>query len=88
MIEDILAELKKISRTLEIHGRMLETLIDSEDQRRHASQSAKMDVSNQVSGVFAMLQNNPIFKDNPELLNMFEGFNSAMRNPVRNGEEK
>ena len=86
MTEDILAELKKINHALEIHGRMLETLIDSESQREHASRSIKTDVSNQVNGVFAMLKNNPVFKDNPDLLNMFEGFKSGMNQQPRNEE--
>jgi len=69
-MNEILEELKKINHALEIQSRMLETLIESDSQKNYEQQVSKHEATNHVEQIFTVLKQNPLFKDNPEILNM------------------
>lgn len=59
--------LEKILEELQFHTKLLEGIFGHLDQKRHDSQSAKIDLSSHLNDLKKMIIQHQAIKDNPEL---------------------
>jgi hypothetical protein len=78
-MEQILNELKEIKKILEIHGRMIETLVEQMDQLFHVKNNNTTVVKDQMNMVKNLFQSTPGLEDNPIIQQLFSQFDDALK---------
>ena len=73
MSNDIFDELQKIHTALDVQGRMIATILEELDTRKHQNKAAQQVAKQQLQNVCQMFGNNPLFANHPEIKNLLSG---------------